>query len=79
MVVARIGRICEKCRSGGLGEWMGKCDGVRVYGAALAPPPPPSSPESDKRKGTRKIDKAAWKGEFKLPWRKADLLISMIK
>ena len=33
--VARIGRICEKCRGGGLGEGMGKCDGVRVYGATL--------------------------------------------
>ena len=55
VVVARIGRIGEKCWGGGLGDGMGKCDGVRVYGATLAPPPPPP-PESDKRKGTGKVD-----------------------
>ena len=55
-MVARTGRICKKCKGGGLGEGMGKCDGVWVYGATLAPPPLPPPPQSDKKKGIRKVD-----------------------
>ena len=55
---------------------MRRGSGVRCDTSA---PHPPFPPESDKRKGIRKVDMATWKREFKLPWRKAGLLTSMIK